>query len=127
MKAILIVVMVLFSGCAMFRKSSKITTKETERASRKTELQEFILKSANKETQVFTYWNDSGFYQYQHIKEQVEQAGGERLTIQEEERATKALTQKESEPVRTWVYTGIALMVMCVWGAYKYHKKPLHL
>lgn len=109
----------LFSGCALFRKSSKTTTKETEQASKKTELQEFVLKSANKETQVFTYWNDSGFYQYQHIKEQVDQAGGERLTIQEEERATKALLQKESEPVRTWVYAGIALVVMFVWGVYK--------
>lgn len=109
----------LFSGCVLLRKSSKTTTKETEQASKKTELQEFVLKSANKETQVFTYWNDSGFYQYQHIKEQVDQAGGERLTIHEEERATKKLTQKKSEPVGTWVYAGIALVVMFVWGVYK--------
>jgi len=78
------------------------------------------LKSGAKETQVFSYWNDSGFYQYQRISEQVDQLASRQLKAGEITLAKKELSDKKTEPSRVWIWfvvivCGISILAFRLW------------
>ena len=124
MKKILFVIVVIgMCSCTLFRKTTKTTDQATHTSSKELESTELILKSAGKETQIFTYWNDSGFYQYQHIKEQVEQARFGKLNSRENEQMKQLTTVKKSVPVNTLIYIGlIAALVIILILVFKIHR-----
>ena len=113
MKTILFVmVMVCFAGCTLFRKTSRTSAVATQSSISQLESSQLVLKSAGKETQVFTYWNDSGFYQFQYIKEQVDQSGLASISLAESQRSKSAVLVKEAEPAVNWFYIGGGLLVV---------------
>jgi len=120
MRTVLIVMVLCLSGCALFRNTSKTNAKETQQSSKEVDLREFVLKSGTKETQVFSYWNDSGFYQYQRIMEQVDQSTSRQLKIGEEEVIKQELSTKKTEPSRVWIWfvvivCGISILAFMLW------------
>ena len=120
MKIIIIVMVLFLSGCVLFKHTSKSSEKETQQSSKEAEFREFILKTGTKETQVYSYWNDSGFYQYQRIMEQVDQSASRQLKTGEEEVIKKESSSKKTEPSKIWVWIvvivcGISILAFMLW------------
>lgn len=120
MKGILIVIVLCLSGCTLFKRTSKSNTKETQQSSKEADFREFVLRSGTKETQVYSYWNDSGFYQYQRIMEQVDQSESRLLKIGEEVLTKKDLSIKKTEPSKLWIWLvviicGISILAFTLW------------
>jgi len=114
MKGVLIVTVLFLSGCALFKHTSKSNAKETKQFSKEAEFREFVLKTGTKETQVFSYWNDSGFYQYRQIREQVDQSASRKLKTGEEALVKKELSDKKTEPSKIWVWF-VVVIISIVW------------
>ena len=76
------------------------------------------MKRANKETQVFTCWNDSGIYQFQHIKEQAGQAKLQQEKTMEKEEAKQESSIKKSQP-ETLIYSGVVVLLVITYLVYK--------
>lgn len=110
MKTVLITMVLFLSGCALFKNTSKSNAKESQQSSKEAEFREFVLKTGIKETQVFSYWNDSGFYQYQQIREQVDQSATRQLKTGEEALTKKELSVKKTEPSKIWVWVVVVVI-----------------
>lgn len=107
----------LLNGCSLLRKTTITSNKKSQSSSKQLEASMLILKNANKETQVFTYWNDSGFYQYQHIKEQTDLAKSGRLKASAKVSEQTKVATKQTEPPKLWIYMVLAvIMVRCYLG-----------
>ena len=116
--------LICFSGCNLFKKTSSNSLANIQNSTKQSVSDQFVLKSANKETQVFTYWNDTSIYQYQLIKEQVREAQSDKLKTEEQQQAKQQQTRKESEPANAWVYIGIAITVIgCCIVSYRVRMK----
>jgi hypothetical protein len=114
MKTTLFMMMLLCSGCALFQKTSKTTAVDTQSSINQLESSQLVLKTVGKETQIFTYWNDSGVYQYQHIKEQVDQAKLNKVKTEEKQQAKQTVTTKKTEPLKIWIYIAVGVgVVVC--------------
>lgn len=101
------------SGCALIQKTSKTKSVDKQSAVNQLESSRLVLKRADKETQIFTYWNDSGFYQFQHIKEQVDQSKLDKIKTEEKKEARQTAVIRKMEP---GVFLGV-LVVLLVLGA----------
>lgn len=62
------------------------------------------------------YWNDSGFYQIQNIKEKVDEAASSKLKINENQVSKERLVKKESQSLNIWLWVGIAILGLCTIG-----------
>lgn len=111
-KYLLVGILLCFSGCALFKKTNKTTAINEMSAVKQMEANEFLLKQANKETQILTYWNDSAFYQIQNIKEQVDQAKSKQAKVKETENSKGKLVTKESEPLKIWFWIGFVIVAL---------------
>lgn len=100
------------SGCALFKKTSKSSNVTTQSSKNQLESSQLVLKQVGKETQTFTYWTDSGFYQYQLIKERSKESESTDLTTKEAMTYKKKQTAKQSEPLKFWVYLGLLLVML---------------
>ena len=106
-------ILILFlSGCSLFKKTTKTTATGSFDLSKQTEQNHLDLQTSQKETQIHSYWKDSIFYQYELIKEQVDQAKTGILKVQENQEAKQEQITKESKPVEPWVYAGILLGII---------------
>ncbi|TKC62498.1 hypothetical protein FBD94_09795 [Pedobacter hiemivivus] len=112
MKAILIVMVICLFGCALFNKTSKTTTTDKQSSEKQLESSQLLFKTANKETQIFTYWNDSGFYQVQNIRERIDLAKTDRLKTEEKQVAKQETIVKKTEPIQTWIYGLVCISVV---------------
>lgn len=109
MRYIVIIVAFFCNGCALFQKTTRTSNSASKATTSQLESNQLALSRAGKETQIFTYWNDSGIYQYQHIKEQVDQAKSVQLKLGETEQETITQHIKKKEPITTWIY----VFVLC--------------
>lgn len=111
MKWLVLMVMVNLMGCALFTKTSKhIAVNERETANQ-SYLDKVDVKTASKETHYYTWWNDSAAYQYQIIREQVDEKKEERLKSSENELQSNKRVEKEHTPVKIWMYAGVILFI----------------
>ncbi|TCC99434.1 hypothetical protein FBD94_05050 [Pedobacter hiemivivus] len=116
MKRIFIAIVGCLFGCALFNKTSKTTTIDKQSSEKQLESSQLLFKTANKETQIFTYWNDSGFYQIQNIREQVNVAKTDKLKAEEKQLAKQETIVKKTEPLNFWVYIILLIgMLGCYW------------
>ncbi|WP_316814086.1 hypothetical protein [Pedobacter heparinus] len=103
----------------MFKKTTRTTHKESQSSSKQTEANMLILKNTNKETQIYTYWTDSGFYQFKYIKEQVAlNKTGQLKSLAKANEETKIAT-KQTEQVKLWIYFGVAVAVFGLYLVYR--------
>ncbi len=107
-----ILVLVIFCSCSLFKKTTKTTAISSFDLSRQLEKQMLDLKTQQKETQIYSYWNDSVFYQYEVIKEQVDQAKAGNVKVQEKQAAKQEEKVKESEPTEVWIYSAFVLGII---------------
>ncbi|WP_316815857.1 hypothetical protein [Pedobacter nyackensis] len=123
MNKIFLIILLCLTGCAVFKKTNKENTIATKSTTNQLESSQLVLKNVNKETQVFTYWNDSGFYQFQQIKEQIDQAQLTALKTEEKQEAKQRSTTKQTKPANTWVYLVVLLGLsggcLIFWRLYK--------
>lgn len=119
MKTKLFFITMLFCSCSLFRKTSKTTDITTQSSKNQLDFGQLVLKSSGKETKVFTYWNDSGFYQYQHIKEQIDQAKSDRLTAIAEDKAEQTVAVKNSTSVHAWGIIGLLVLIIVICLIYR--------
>ena len=124
MKGTLIVIIILcLFGCALFNKTSKTTTTGKQSSEKQLESSQLLFKTANKETQIFTYWNDSGFYQIQNIREQVNVAKTDNLKAEEKQLAKQETVVKKTEPLKNWIYMAILIVVVGGCWVFRFFKR----
>lgn len=112
MKTTLFVIVLFFFSCALFRKTETTTDLATKKSLNQLESTQLVLKNVGKETQIFSYWNDSGFYQYQLIKEISQESASSQFKTENKQDSKEKLTDRKSEPVKVWVYIG-GLVTLC--------------
>lgn len=112
MKTTLFVIVLFFFSCALFRKTERKTDLATKSSLNQLESTQLVLKNVGKETQIFSYGNDSGFYQYQLIKEVSQESASSQLKAENKQDSKEKLTDRRSEPVKIWVYIG-GFLVLC--------------
>ncbi|WP_144009589.1 hypothetical protein [Pedobacter nyackensis] len=76
----------------------------------KTYLERVNLKTASKETNIYTYWNDSSVFQYQNIRENIEEAKRSTVNTDEKQVMQQRETMKKTEPPDLWVY-GVVIII----------------
>lgn len=108
-----------FAGCSLFKKTTKISHKESQSSSKRTEADMLILKNANRETQIYSYWTDSGFYQFEQIKEQVELAKSGKLKATEKVSEQNKIVTKQNEPLKFWIYIVLAVILVGCYLGYR--------
>ncbi|WP_316814477.1 hypothetical protein [Pedobacter nyackensis] len=122
MKKTFLIILLGLMGCTVFRKTSKENRIATQSTTNQLESAQLVLKNVDKETQVFTYWNDSGFYQYQHIKEHIDQTKLRKVKVEEKQQAKHSSTIKKTEQVATWIY---AAMLVALLVGYCFFRSPV--
>jgi hypothetical protein len=121
MKITLFIIMLAFiAGCGLFQKTSKTSHTATQSSKSELEASQLVLKSGDKETRVFTYWNDSGFYQFQHIKERIDQAKLDKVATAESEQSKSAVVLKKADPIIKPIYIGLAVLLVVCFLLYKW-------
>lgn len=113
-KLSLIIIILCFSGCALFQQTNKGRASTAQSSVKQLEATELVLKRAGKETQIFTYWNDSGFYQLQYVKEQMEQTETGQLKLKQEDQLKNKVSVKKKEPLKTGFYILFAAVLFLV-------------
>lgn len=119
---LLFFLLAFLESCALFQKTSKRTTTDKQSSQKQLESSQLLFKTANKETQIVTYWNDSGFYQVQNIREQIDLAKSDRFKREEKQVVKQETIVKKTEPVKIWIYTVIVIGVV---GCYMIIRKFL--
>lgn len=94
-------------SCSLFRKNTKTTASARFDLKKQTEAQTLNSKTTQKETQIHSYWKDSIFYQFEVIREQIDQSKARTVETQENQQAKQEQTTKESKPIEPWIYAGI--------------------
>lgn len=118
MKTTLFMILLLCAGCALFNKTSKTSDVAKQSSINQLESTQLVLKSVDKETQIFTYWNDSGFYRLEQIRERADQAKSDKLKTIEKQEAKQAMVTKKREPLNTWIFV-LIVIVAAAWLFYK--------
>ena len=114
MKTVYIILTLFLSSCSLFKKTTKTTNSASFDLSKQTQEHQLDLKTTQKETQIYSWWNDSIFYRYEVIKEQVDQAKAATIKTLEKQEARQEQMEKVSKPVVLWIYTGIVLGIIAL-------------
>lgn len=112
MKWMIIVAIIALMGCALFKKTTKLSAVNEKESSKVSYLDKVDVQTANKETHTYTWWNDSSVYQYQNVQELVEGTKLEKVSSTEKELERDETVKKESTPVKIWIYAGIAILII---------------
>lgn len=112
MRCLAVMLVLCLSACSIFRKTNKEMTNTVQLSNKHLEANKLILKKAEKETKIFTYWTDSGFHQLQFIKEEVGQTEAGNLKIEKKEEAKHTVNSKKHEPVTSWIYAVILFLIL---------------
>lgn len=119
MKNLIVIVICSLWGCGLFQKTSKSSYQNTHKSNNQLEASQLVLKAADKETQIFTYWNDSSVYQYQFVKEQAADMKAERLATKENTSVAVKQTKKQVETISSLGIVVLLCMMVVVFLLYK--------
>jgi hypothetical protein len=104
--------MLLFQSCSLFKKTTKTTVNDTQSSSKFSDFNMLNIKTANKESNIYTYWDSGVVYQYQNIRERADQTESAGIKTTDELKTKKDVVVKESEPPVLWIYAGIGLFLI---------------
>ncbi|SMD15055.1 hypothetical protein SAMN04488101_1187 [Pedobacter nyackensis] len=110
MLELICLILALSAGCMLFKKNTKTTMENNLETNHKTYLERVNLKTASKETNIYTYWNDSSVFQYQNIRENIEEAKRSTVNTDEKQVMQQRETMKKTEPPDLWVY-GVVIII----------------
>jgi hypothetical protein len=117
-KHLLVGLLLCMTSCALFNKTSKTNSVAKQSSINQLESSQLVLKSIDKETQIFTYWNDSGFYRLEQIRERTDQAESDNLKKIDKQQAKQTIVTKKTEPLNTWIFV-LIITIVAVWFFYK--------
>ena len=112
-------ILALSAGCMLFKKNTKTRMENKLETHQHSYLERVNLKTATKETNIYTYWNDSSVFQYQNIRENIEEAKRSTVNTEEKQVLQQKETMKKTEPPDMWVYgiaivAGIGILILVV-------------
>lgn len=119
MKYIALIVTLFMCSCSLFKKTSRSSDITKKSSLNQLESSQLVLKSIGKETQIFTYWNDSGFYQYQLIKEQSKEQTATQLKRKEKQDVKEKQISKKSEPIGLLGYLAVLVVLGLCYISFK--------
>jgi flagellar biogenesis protein FliO len=115
MKYIAFIITLFICSCSLFKKTSRSSDITKKSSLNQLESSQLVLKNIGNETQIFTYWNDSGFYQYQFIREQSKEQTATQLKSKEIQDVKEKQTIKKAEPIGLFGYI-VFLVVLFIIG-----------
>lgn len=121
MRKFVLVLMCGFTSCALFKKTNREVALNSQTINKQSELSQLVLKTAGRETQIYTYWNDSGFYQYQRIMEQTDQTEMTKLEHKDERQLKQKITQSVSTPSYAFMLVLLLVIYLFFFG-----KRPVN-
>lgn len=107
-------VLIFCMGCMLFKKSTKSTTETRSENQVQAYLERVNLKTSNRETNIYTYWNDSSVFQYQNVRENIEVTKHNTVNKNEKQVTQQKEMVKKTEPPDLWVYGVIVVVVVGV-------------
>lgn len=114
------ILLMLLTGCSLLKKTSNTTTADTRQLEKKSNFNMLELKSANKQTSIFTLWDSGRIYQHQLILEQTDESTLAGLKTTEQDTAKKEVVTRKTMPPDLWIYTGLIVFLI---GAYWMYRK----
>lgn len=112
MKSAGLMLMLCLLGCALMRKTDKVDRTAQKEITKQTYLDKVDVKNTGKEIRTFTWWNDSTVYQYQSVREQVDELKGLKLTAKED--TSVVLKQREKRVEAVPVFGTLALIGLMI-------------
>lgn len=103
------VILTFFASCTLLKKSTKNTQQNKRQTNEQMHLERVDLKTANKETKIYTYWKDSLLYQHEHILENTEETKRGSFNTDHKQTTEQQQELKRTEPPDLWLYGGIAI------------------
>ncbi len=103
------VILMFCIGCTLLKKSTKNTQQNRQESNEQTYLGRVDLKTANKETKIYSFWKDSLLYQYQHILENTQEAKHTELGGHKNQVSKQQQELKKTEPPDLWIYGTIVI------------------
>lgn len=119
MKKILITGLIFLAGCALMRRADKAEHQVRKEITRQTYLDKIDVKNTGKETLTFTWWNDSAFYQYQSVMEQVADVKVVKLAAEENAKAVVKQTEKRVETIPVFGIAALLGLIIALYFLYK--------
>lgn len=110
----ILLTVVCLSSCALFKKTTKTVSQNNLRTEKQTYLDKTEVKTADKETHTYTWWNDSTIYQYQHVRERIDEAKTGSLKTKETVVSEEKVLSKSSNPLHIWIYVVIVMMIIAL-------------
>lgn len=114
MKGLVLVTLVILmfcTGCTLLKKNTKSIQQSRLETNEQSYLERVDLKTANKETKIYSYWKDSSLYQYQHIVENTKEAGHSKLNTDNKQVTKQQHQLKKTEPPDRWV-NGVIIIAL---------------
>ncbi|TCC97244.1 hypothetical protein [Pedobacter hiemivivus] len=105
-------ILLFLQSCNLLKKTTKTVVNDTQNSSKFSDFNMLNIKTADKETNIFTYWDSGVVYQYQNIRERVDQTESVDLKTTDQLTTKKDVVIKESEPPVLWIYAGIGLLLI---------------
>ena len=106
-----LMLIMLLAGCNLLKKTSKMTVAATRQVEKKSNFNMLELKTANKQTSIFTLWDSGMVYQHQLILEQTDESKRAGMKTTEQDTAKKEVVIRETAPPDLWIYTGVVLFL----------------
>lgn len=115
----LYLMVVCFCGCKVFKQTARVKHSSATQV----EAAELLWKQADRERRIYSYWNDSRFYQFEVMRERVGEAKSGKLKIKEKQEDSAKLVEKE---VKSWgILLAVAsafVVISLLWLMKKYFK-----
>lgn len=97
-----------------------MTAVDTRQVEKESDFNMLELKTANKQTSIFTLWDSGMVYQHQLILEKTDESKLTGMKTTEQDTAKKEVVTRETLPPDVWIYTGVAVFLI---GGYLIYRR----
>lgn len=96
-----------------------MTAVGTRQVEKKSDFNMLELKTANKQTSIFTLWDSGMVYQHQLILEQIDESKLAGMKTTEQDTAKKEVVTRETMPPDLWIYAGLLVFLIGAYWIYR--------
>lgn len=110
---VLYLMVVCFYGCKVFKQTARVEHSSATQV----EAAELLWKQADRERRIYSYWNDSGFYQFEVMRERLGEAKSGRITVKERQEDSAKFVKKEVKGWGIWfnIMFGVIVVIGLIW------------
>lgn len=95
----LYLMVVCFYGCKVFKQTARVK----HNSATQVEAAELLWKQADRERRIYSYWNDSGFYQFEVMRERVGEAKSGRIMLNEKQEDSAKFVKRDMKGWGIWI------------------------